>query len=90
MHIEPSQPFDEATQDSMAVALLERRGSVSYVNNEISRQEFAANLAKEWASLPKATGDNPDESYYAGDGLNRSLVDKAKVFKAIDSIETEK
>lgn len=86
MNIEPSQLFDETTQDRMAIALLERRGSVNYVNNEISRHDFAASLAKEWASLPKVDGENPDDSYYAGDGLNKSLVDKEKVLRAIDSL----
>lgn len=90
MKIAPEQLFDEATQDQMAVTLLGRRGSVEYANKEMSRQEFAANLAKEWASLPKVVGDRPDDSYYAGDGLNKSLVDKEKVFSAIDAIKTVK
>lgn len=90
MGVESHQLFDEATQDKMAVALLERRGSVSYVNKELSRDDFAANLAKEWASLPKVVGDNPDQSYYAGDGLNKSLVGKEKVLRAIDAIEPKK
>ncbi len=87
MDIDEDQLFDEAMQDKMAIALLERRGSVHYVNKKISREDFAANLAKEWASLPKVTGNNPDESYYAGDGLNKSLIDKEKVFGAINAIE---
>lgn len=90
MKLDPNQLFDEATQDRMAIALLERRGSVSYVNNEMSRDDFAANLAMEWASLPKVTGENPESSYYAGDGLNRSLIDKERVLSAIGSIEPEK
>lgn len=90
LNIDPSQRFDEAMQDRMAVALLERRGSVSYVNNELGRDDFAANLAKEWASLPKITGENPNDSYYSGDGLNKSLVDKDKVLSAIDRIEPVK
>lgn len=87
MGITPDTLFDEKTQDKMAIALLERRGSVSYVNNKLSPDDFAANLAMEWASLPKVVGQNPDSSYYAGDGLNKSLVAKEKVLSAIAAIE---
>lgn len=87
LRIDRHQKFDEATQDKMAIALLERRGSIDFVNQEIDRQQFAANLAMEWASLPKTVGDNPDSSYYAGDGLNRSLVSKDHVMQAIDEIK---
>lgn len=84
--VEASQKFDEATQDKMAIALLERRGSVEYVNEELSQEQFAANLAKEWAALPKVIGDNPDQSYYAGDGLNKSRVRTTEVLGAIQPI----
>lgn len=87
--IDTSQKFDKATQDKMAIALLERRGSIAYVNNQLNSQEFASNLAKEWASLPKVTGKNPDASYYAGDGLNKSLVDRHEVLGAIESIQPD-
>ena len=87
LNIEPSQKFDQATQDSMAVALLERRGSVDYVNEEVTKEQFAANLAKEWAALPKIIGENPEQSYYAGDGLNKSHVAPQEVLKAIEPIE---
>lgn len=90
MNIEANERFDEALQDRLAIALLERRGSIRYAHKELSRQDFAANLAMEWASLPKISGSNPDASYYAGDGLNASLVHKDRVFKAIDFIEPEK
>ena len=84
--IEPSQKFDPPTQDMMAIALLERRGADAYVNKELSSEEFAANLAKEWAALPKVIGDNPEQSYYAGDGLNKSHVEPKKVLDAIEPI----
>jgi len=87
LHLDQNQLFDESTQDKMAIALLERRGSVALVNNKMSRTDFAANLAKEWASLPKITGSNPDDSYYAGDGLNRSLVHRDKVLSAVDLLK---
>lgn len=87
MRLDPSQTFDEKLQDDMAITLLERRGAEQYVNDELSDKEFAANLAKEWAGLPKMTGDNPEDSYYAGDGLNKSRVKPGHVLGAIKPIE---
>ena len=83
LSIDSSQKFDKPMQDRLAVALLERRGVKAYVNNEITRYEFAANIAKEWAALPRVFGDNPQDSYYASDGLNRSRVDVNKVLDVI-------
>ena len=85
-HIEPSARFDEKLQDRMAIALLERRGSLAYVEKKISREQFAANLAQEWAALPRVTGPNPTESYYAGDGLNKSRISVDAVYKALDAL----
>lgn len=89
LHIEPTQRFDPPTQDKMAIALLERRGAEQYVNKELSREEFAANLAKEWAALPKVVGENPEQSYYSGDGLNKSRVEPEKVLEAIKPITSK-
>lgn len=88
--IDTNNKFDAAMQDRLAIALLERRGSESYINKELSRDEFAANLAKEWAGLPKVTGDNPNDSYYAADGINKSNVSVADVQKAIEPIAPQK
>lgn len=87
--IDTNKQFDQATQDKLAVALLERRGAEKYVNKEISSQEFAANIAKEWAGLPKVIGPNPEKSYYASDGLNKSRVDVDEVMKAIEPIKAK-
>lgn len=86
LHLDTNQLFDQATQDKMAIALIERRGAEAYVNKELSREEFAANLAKEWAALPKVIGDNPAMSYYASDGLNKSLVSVDEILKVITLI----
>jgi conjugal transfer mating pair stabilization protein TraG len=72
--LDPAVRFDKTLQDRLAIALLERRGSEAYVGQKLSREQFAANLAREWAALPKVIGDNPEQSYYAGDGLNASRV----------------
>lgn len=87
--ISMKQKFDKATQDRLAIALLERRGAEKYINKEMNRNEFAANLAMEWAALPKITGPNPRASYYDGDGLNQSLVQPDKVLEAIANIRAQ-
>lgn len=87
--ISPSQQFDGALQDKLAVVLLNRRGGEAYVNGELSREQFAVNIAKEWASLPKMTGSNPSASYYAGDGLNKALVNPETVLQAIEQIRAK-
>lgn len=89
LQLPPDQKFDEKTQDRMAIALLERRGAENYVNDEISKEEFAANLAKEWAALPKVTGPNPENSFYAGDGLNKARISTNEVLQSIDLITAQ-
>lgn len=83
LNLSMSQKFDEATQDKLAIALLEGRGATKYAQGKISANTFAANLAKEWASLPKITGKNPSASYYAGDGLNAAHVKISEIMGAI-------
>ncbi len=86
--ISPSQSFDQTTQDRLAIALIERRGAQAYVEKKLSKEAFAANLAKEWAGLPKTLGDNPSASYYSGDGLNSSRVPVTELLGAIQPITT--
>ncbi len=87
--IDTNQPFNEAMQDRMAVALLERRGATEYVNNQIDGRQFAAELAKEWAALPKIIGDRPEQSYYAGDGLNKALVGVDEILRAVSAVSAK-
>ncbi len=82
-------PFNQQTQDRLAITLLERRGAKEYLSHEINQQEFAANLAKEWAGLPKVIGPEPEKSYYASDGLNASHVAPSEVLKAIEAIKAK-
>ena len=86
LKVDTNQSFDQAMQDRMAIALIERRGAEAYVNGELTREEFAANLAKEWAALPRVIGENSGASYYASDGLNKSLVSVDEVLNAIKPI----
>lgn len=89
LDIDASEQYSEAMQDRLAIALLDRRGGQKYVNHELTAQEFAANLAMEWAALPKVLGENPAGSYYAGDGLNKSLVSVSEVQAAIKPIAAQ-
>ena len=83
LKLKPDAYFDETLQDRLAIALMERRGSIDFISEEVSAENFAHELSKEWAALPKVIGDAPDSSYYAGDGLNRSLVDTTSSLNAV-------
>lgn len=84
--INESEIFDEALQDKLAVALLERRGIREYAENKISRETFAHNLSKEWAALPKTIGAHPERSYYASDGLNNAQISIGEVLASIATV----
>lgn len=67
-------------QDRMAMYLMEQRGLSRYLEGKISRDFFANNLAKEWASLPVVSNIKGQkrnvargETFYAGDGLNKAF-----------------
>lgn len=82
--------FDKTMQDKLAIRLLERRGAKLYVKKKISREQFAANLAQEWAALPRITGPHPQQSYYAGDGINAARVSIEDIYRAIAKIDEVK
>jgi conjugal transfer mating pair stabilization protein TraG len=82
--------FDEHTQDQLAVALLQRRGAQAYLGGTLSETQFASNLSMEWASLPKASGPRPQQSYYAGDSLNKSQVPLAEVYQALATMKADR
>jgi conjugal transfer mating pair stabilization protein TraG len=87
LNISPDTHFDAATQDKLAVALIERRGSVAFIEDKLTAAEFAHNLSKEWAALPRIIGNAPESSYYAGDGLNASLVDSKTSLNAVEQFK---
>lgn len=86
--------FNEKTQDKLATYLLRRRGLDQYLDGTLSLEDFCNNLAKEWASLPVVTATQgakrwlkPGQSYYEGDGLNKSHVSVAAFKDAVRSIK---
>ena len=89
--IRRNELFDEDCQDRAGVGLLERRGLSKYRAGQMSAEQFAQNLAMEWASFPAIIRDKrgraaKGQSYYAGDGLNKSLTSKTQVMNAVRSI----
>lgn len=86
-----NEPFNEARQELAANILLERRGWEKFESGEMSDTEMATELAKEWASMPVPTAMQGNErevkageSYYAGDGKNKSGVAPEVVLKTLN------
>lgn len=79
--------FNEANQDALATVLLRRRGLDKFLSGQISAEEFANNLAREWASLPVVTGPKAGRSFYAGDGLNKSHVSVEEFLAAVRAVK---
>ena len=75
--------FTQTMQDRLATVLLNRRGLSKYLSGAITKEQFADDLAKEWASLPMDSG----QSYYAGDSLNAALVSRSVVLNAIEQLK---
>jgi len=81
LNIDPSEKFTPALQDQLGYHLLVRRGLLRFRGGKMSAKEFGNNLAKEWASFPVLNDMQGasrllkrGQSYYAGDGLNKSLI----------------
>lgn len=80
--------FSPENQDKMAIVLLEGRGLSKFLAGTITREQFANNLASEWASLPLVTGPNAGRSKYAGDSAgNRSLTSTNAILSVIDQVK---
>lgn len=81
MGLSGTEAFTPELQDRMALRLLARRGYREWATGKLSTEDFANNLAKEWAALPNLqTG----RSHYAGDGVNKALVTPAQVRSVLE------
>ena len=94
MGLKGSEVWSPELQDRMAIHLMMGRGLGKYLDGRMSREDFANNLAKEWASLPVVTriqGQkrmvDPGESYYAGDGLNKSFHKPSDILKLLEALK---
>lgn len=90
-----TQKLDAGLQDRLAYHLLKRRGYEAFMADQIGRAEFGKRLAMEWASFPVLAGTqgahrqvSRGQSYYAGDGLNKSLVKPEEVEAVLDAVLT--
>ena len=72
--------FDQATQDTYAKSLMDRRGFQDFLNGKISANQLRINLAKEWAALPA----HGERSYYEGKGTNKARVSAKEINEAIN------
>ncbi len=87
--IDGSEVFTAELQDRLAIALIERRGVHDYMDGNITREEFAYNLSQEWAALPKVIGEEPEESFYAGDGLNEVRISIDEIYASMDTLHLD-
>lgn len=81
--------FTPDLQDRLGFALLTNRGWQAFASGQVSPGAFALQLSKEWASVPVLVDTqgahravSRGESYYAGDGVNKSQA-KAAEFEAL-------
>jgi muramidase (phage lysozyme) len=91
--------FTPELQDKAATILLKRRGLDKYLSGKISPEQFATEIAKEWASIPLVTdmsvvrknkkGDEiqvdlkKGQSFYSGVAGNKSLVDPNELLNVV-------
>ncbi|QBJ13180.1 hypothetical protein EYD00_07130 [Agrobacterium sp. 33MFTa1.1] len=78
--------FAPSLQDRLGYYLLLRRGYSEFIAGKLNLVQFGLNLAKEWASFPVLSETDGahrrvarGQSYYAGDGVNKSLVKPEQV-----------
>lgn len=71
--------FDQATQDTYAKSLMDRRGFKDYLAGKINADQMRINLAKEWAAIPAKGG----QSYYKGVGNNAARVTTKEINDAV-------
>jgi len=69
LRLDGSEPYDQRTQDAIAMWLLQRRGLEDWQSGKLSTSDFVDNLSKEWASLAGSSG----KANYPGQGENASL-----------------
>ena len=86
--------FSPANQDKMAIHLIEQKRKVSKDLAKNNPNEAALRLAREWAGLPvlaPTKGAKRDisrgQSYYAGDGVNKSTIGPEKVEAAFQKLQ---
>ena len=92
--VKPGDMYDAATQDRLAVALIENRG----VTPEMALNDptqAASRLAPEWAGLPVLAPQQGStrslsvgQSYYAGDGVNQATISPDQMRAGLSGVGT--
>lgn len=89
--------FNPDLQDRLAYQLLIRRGYAKFVSGLLATNDFAKQLAEEWASFPVLAPTQGAHrmldrgmSYYAGDGLNKAGVSPEKVEAVLARVQSPK
>jgi hypothetical protein len=80
--LDGSETFTPELQDRMAMWLLERRGLQDFLDGRLTIEQFADNLAQEWAGLPTSGG----QSYHEGDGLNKATIGRSELMEALQAL----
>ena len=78
--------FSEDNQDKLGISLLEVRGLNRFTSGALTKEQYGNNIAKEWAGLPVITGPKAGQSYYGGDGYNKSNVPVSATLNALQFI----
>jgi muramidase (phage lysozyme)/peptidoglycan hydrolase-like protein with peptidoglycan-binding domain len=88
-----TEQFSPAFQDWLGFKKLNGRGYTKFKTGKLTLVEFGKALAQEWAALPvlePCQGNNRrvdrGQSYYAGDGLNRALVEPKAVEEVLQKV----
>lgn len=96
LKLKGDERFTNAFQDDLAIALMIRRGLMKYLRGDLSLSAFCNNLAMEWASLPVVSSIRRGsrllkigQSYYAGDGLNKSFHKPETILAAVETMGQE-
>lgn len=90
LNLPATRIFDATCQDECALRLLDMRGWAKVEAGDMAPEDFADQLAREWASMPVLKAQKGQkrwvqrgESYYAGDGLNAAHASPEEVMAAI-------
>lgn len=89
MSLTGTEIYDPDLQDRMATTLLRRRGLNAFFSGQMPAPVFALNVAREWAALPGTVAPFFDRSVYAGDGVNKALIDIDAYLAAIERLASE-
>jgi muramidase (phage lysozyme) len=92
-NVPSSAVFLPDLQDALGLFLLRERGYDKWIKGDWSTDQFMIGLAKEWASFPvpyDMKGAHRQlkrgQSYYAGDGLNKALLDPSVVWTQLERL----